>query len=486
MLKYKIDKTQKKEFLYKGVSKTVYKIIAMKDFGNVRAGDKGGYIEAEKNLSQEGDCWVFPNSVVLDNAIVKDRAIVNSGGIISGNVQIKDLAIVLASNISGNAIIMDESIVRDSEINSKEENSNEVIVFNKSTLSDCNVTGNISFEKAFVENTNITALKQLDISDSAVYYSNLKISATSSIKTSVVYKTNIKRKIISKDSNLGFDVNCRKIKKGCSYERIVSRKEEDTVNIPLNSFKKAVNPLHYSYCSKYKDNNKILYKVYDNIYENWKQVMETAYSKYKFSANMKDGCKKSFFDNFFEYICDMEAEAFAYYVSEPILFKKILMYIQDKDIAGKDINAETFIFTPLSDSLIAFYVDTVFFDIINKFGFLAREIPIKELDEMLLNGDAEQICNRFKAKKRDIKEKDVANWVNFLLNVLETSKFDLKGGKLEKPENLVFINSFIIKRATEVLKEKLKLSFKISSNFLEDFYLYVQDDNRFVVLPSRW
>ena len=33
-------------------------IRALRDFGAVKAGDLGGWIESEKNLSQGGDCWV--------------------------------------------------------------------------------------------------------------------------------------------------------------------------------------------------------------------------------------------------------------------------------------------------------------------------------------------------------------------------------------------------------------------------------------------
>ena len=45
-------------------SKTLYRIKALKDFGSVKEGDLGGFIESEKNLSQEGDCWVGGNAWV--------------------------------------------------------------------------------------------------------------------------------------------------------------------------------------------------------------------------------------------------------------------------------------------------------------------------------------------------------------------------------------------------------------------------------------
>ena len=38
---------------------TLHRIEALKDFGNVKAGDKGGWIEKEENLSQDGDAKVY-------------------------------------------------------------------------------------------------------------------------------------------------------------------------------------------------------------------------------------------------------------------------------------------------------------------------------------------------------------------------------------------------------------------------------------------
>ena len=37
---------------------TLYRIEALKDFGNVKKGDKGGFIEKEDNLSQYRNCWI--------------------------------------------------------------------------------------------------------------------------------------------------------------------------------------------------------------------------------------------------------------------------------------------------------------------------------------------------------------------------------------------------------------------------------------------
>ena len=59
-------------------SRRLYRIRAVRDFGDVRVGDLGGYIESEAHLSHEGDCWVYdiaevygPGAVVRGNARVR-------------------------------------------------------------------------------------------------------------------------------------------------------------------------------------------------------------------------------------------------------------------------------------------------------------------------------------------------------------------------------------------------------------------------------
>ena len=73
---------------------TLYRIQAVKDSANVKAGELGGWIEKEENLSQEGCCWIYGNAQVFGNAKVYGNAE------ISGNAKIFDYA-----TISGNAEI---------------------------------------------------------------------------------------------------------------------------------------------------------------------------------------------------------------------------------------------------------------------------------------------------------------------------------------------------------------------------------------------
>ena len=50
--------------------KPLFQVVALRDFGKVLKGDKGGYVESEANLSHDGDAWVFGNAQVSDNARV--------------------------------------------------------------------------------------------------------------------------------------------------------------------------------------------------------------------------------------------------------------------------------------------------------------------------------------------------------------------------------------------------------------------------------
>ena len=61
---------------------TLYRIKALRDFGNVEKGDLGGYIESENNLSHYGNAMVFDNAMVCDNARVFDNAMVCGDAVI--------------------------------------------------------------------------------------------------------------------------------------------------------------------------------------------------------------------------------------------------------------------------------------------------------------------------------------------------------------------------------------------------------------------
>ena len=69
----------------------------------VTAGDLGGYLEDEENLSHSGQCWVGDNAWVMNNARVLNDASV------SGDAEVMSDAIV-----SGEARVLGAAIISDS------------------------------------------------------------------------------------------------------------------------------------------------------------------------------------------------------------------------------------------------------------------------------------------------------------------------------------------------------------------------------------
>lgn len=59
------------------VNKTLHRIRALRSFADVKTGDLGGWIESEKNLSHDGNCWVYDNARVSDDARVFGNALVS-------------------------------------------------------------------------------------------------------------------------------------------------------------------------------------------------------------------------------------------------------------------------------------------------------------------------------------------------------------------------------------------------------------------------
>jgi len=85
---------------------TLYQIKALKGFGDVKAGDLGGWVESEKSLSQEGDCWIFSDAIVYNNARVCGNAVIYGNAEVYGNAWAYDNAKVYGSaRVCSNAVI---------------------------------------------------------------------------------------------------------------------------------------------------------------------------------------------------------------------------------------------------------------------------------------------------------------------------------------------------------------------------------------------
>ena len=76
------------EFVTNIFGTKLFRIKALIEFGNVKAGDLGGYIEKEDNLEHSGDAWVSGNARVYGDAWVSGNARVYGDACVSGNAEV--------------------------------------------------------------------------------------------------------------------------------------------------------------------------------------------------------------------------------------------------------------------------------------------------------------------------------------------------------------------------------------------------------------
>ena len=90
----------------------LYRIEALRDFGDVKKGDKGGFIEKEDNLSQSDNCWVYGNAKVCDKAMVYGNARVCENAVVCGYARVYDNARVYNNAVvGGKAVVYGNAVV---------------------------------------------------------------------------------------------------------------------------------------------------------------------------------------------------------------------------------------------------------------------------------------------------------------------------------------------------------------------------------------
>ena len=105
----------KKYELIESGSIGLFRIKALRDlgdFGDVKAGDIGGYVASEDNLSHEGDCWIYGEAIIRSDAVVSDNAKVSDFAVVKDSAKVCGDAIVdKRAAVRGNAVIDDLAIV---------------------------------------------------------------------------------------------------------------------------------------------------------------------------------------------------------------------------------------------------------------------------------------------------------------------------------------------------------------------------------------
>ena len=92
------------EFITNIFGTKLFRIKALIEFGNVKAGELGGFVEKEENLNHEGNAWVYGNAEVYGNARVYGNASVYGDARVCGDARVYGNAWVY-----GNARVCDDA-----------------------------------------------------------------------------------------------------------------------------------------------------------------------------------------------------------------------------------------------------------------------------------------------------------------------------------------------------------------------------------------
>ena len=120
MKKYRLSEETRLYHWQNGEGKasvTLRQIIAERDFSDVTAGTRGGWLDEESALSHDGDCWVYDeNSVVFARAQICDNARITQPCVISHEARISDNSWVDGSQVSHGAQLSDNVTIQSSEV----------------------------------------------------------------------------------------------------------------------------------------------------------------------------------------------------------------------------------------------------------------------------------------------------------------------------------------------------------------------------------
>ena len=76
------------ESITNALGKKLFRIKALVEFGDVKAGELGGYVEKEGNVSQDGNAWVYEDAAVYGDARVYEDAAVYGDAKVCGDARV--------------------------------------------------------------------------------------------------------------------------------------------------------------------------------------------------------------------------------------------------------------------------------------------------------------------------------------------------------------------------------------------------------------
>jgi len=148
----------------------LFRIKALKDFSDVDAGDLGGLVDNEYNLSQEGDCWIYLNACALEDSRVFENAKIMGSARVSNEAK-----------VYGHAKLFDQvKALGESKIFGHAELHNQVEISDRAQAKD-----NVTIRDAAKISGQAKIFNQAVVSSHAKISSYVKIGNGSQISVSI-------------------------------------------------------------------------------------------------------------------------------------------------------------------------------------------------------------------------------------------------------------------------------------------------------------
>lgn len=230
--------------------KKVYRIRALKNFGDVKKGDLGGYVSSYENLSQYGDCWIYDDAAVIQDATLENNSTIHNTSIMYGtSTAIRNSKIYKSTRICGNSIISDstisgKSLLKDTRIYNSRIKGNIITYDTSSLINYSNIRGILYLSNSSITNSKIVSNIAWIDAQTSVYQSNLKLFRDSNIDNSsigfceniygdlILRNTNITDSKIIGNKNNRIAITNKKIINGC----IRNTKDVISLDIAINGY----------------------------------------------------------------------------------------------------------------------------------------------------------------------------------------------------------------------------------------------------------
>lgn len=175
---------------------------------DIRAGQLGGWIESEKNLSQKGDAWITQDSCIYGNAVVSGNAFIYNDSVI------KDNAVIKGGNfekclVCDNAVIdkvdAEQTTFKDSakvschEVNNSVVSGNAQLLGDNTEVNDSTITDNVIVKDSSIYKCKISGDYKIENQDFFGRNLTSNVSKDCAVAIEISDKSKIMKDIFTND-----------------------------------------------------------------------------------------------------------------------------------------------------------------------------------------------------------------------------------------------------------------------------------------------